>query len=119
VIPLDERTGLFRLPVGVNGGLPLTDCFKITEDRYAYYGWSVCDQAYERTMNSPCPHAAPLQSRYITQYVFAVFDKPSHSVVEFTGINFGPSKEVTAFAGDGKLLRELIVPSLSAIRNSR
>jgi hypothetical protein len=119
VIPLDEKTGLFRLPVGVNGSPPFTDYFKITEDRYVYYGWSGYDQAYECTMNSPCPHATPPQSRYVTQYVFAVFDKPNHSVVEFTGFQFGPSKEVIAFEGDGKLLRELIVPSLSAIRSSR
>jgi hypothetical protein len=116
VIPLDEKTGLFRLPVGVNGGPPLTNYFKITEDRYVYYGWSVYDQAYECTMNSPCPHVTPLQSRYTTQYAFAVFDKPNHSVVQFIGIHFGPTKEVTGFEGDGKLLRELIVPSLSAIR---
>jgi hypothetical protein len=115
VIPLDEKT-LFRLPVGVNGGPRLTSYFKITEGRYVYYGWSVYDQAYECTMNLPCPHATPPQSRYMTQYAFAVFDKPNHSVVEFIGIHYGPSKEVTTLEGDGKLLRELIVPSLSAIR---
>jgi hypothetical protein len=115
VIPLDEKTGLFRLPVGVDGGPLLTDYFKITEDRYVYYGWSVYDQAYECSMNSPCPHATPPQSRYMTQYAFAVFDKPNHSVVEFTAIHYGSLKEVTTFEGDGKLLRELIVPSLSAI----
>ena len=111
-MPLDERTGLFRLPVGVNGSPPLTNYFKISEEQYAYYGWSVYDQAYECTMNSACPHGTPPQSRYMTQYAFAVFDKPSHSIVEFTGINWGPSKEVTSFEGDGKLLREVIVPSL-------
>lgn len=119
VIPLDERTGLFRLPVGVNGSPPLTDYFKISEDRCVYYGWSVYDQAYECTMNSACPHGTPPQSRYMTQYAFAVFDGPNDSVVEFTGIHFGPSKEVTSFEGDGKLLRELIVPSLSPSRKSR
>lgn len=116
VIPLDERTGLFRLPVGVNGSPPLTNYFKISEERYVYYGWSVYDEAYECTMNSACPHATPPQSRYMTQYAFAVFDKPSHSIVEFTGINWGPSKEVTSFEGDGKLLREVIVPSLRKSR---
>ena len=116
VIPVDERTGLFRLPVGVNGSPPLTDYFKISEDRYVYYGWSVYDQAYECTMNSACPHGTPPQSRYVTQYAFAVFDKPSRSIVEFTGIHFGPSKEVTSFEGDGKLLREVIVPSLRKSR---
>lgn len=115
VVPINEKTGLFQLPIGVNGSPPLTAYFKIREDYYAYYGWSVTDQAYECTMNSPCPHATSPKSRYMTWYVFAVFDKPNNSVVEFTGIHFGPSKEVTGFEGDGKLLRDLIVPSLTPL----
>ena len=115
VIPINEKTRLFKLPIGVNGSPLLTAYFKIREDQYVYYGWSVSDQAYECTTNSPCPHPTPRQSRYMTQYAFAVFDKPNNSVVEFTGIVFGPSKKVAGFKGDGKLLRDVIVPSLTSI----
>jgi hypothetical protein len=41
--------------------------------------------------------------------------QPHNSVVEFTEIHFGPSKKVTGFQGDGKLLRDVIVPSLTSI----
>jgi hypothetical protein len=81
-----------------------------------YYGWSVVDNAYECTMNSKCPLSWPPESRYTTQYAFAVFDKLNDSIVEFTGSHDGPSKEVTGFEGDGKSLRDTIVPSLTSIR---
>src|ERR1700686_1868115 len=51
VIAVDENTGLFRLPIEINGSPPLTGFFKIHGDRYAYYGWSVYDQTQECTMN--------------------------------------------------------------------
>jgi hypothetical protein len=37
-----------------------------------------------------------------------------NSCVEFTGMHDGPSKKVTGFEGDGKLLRDIIVPSLQS-----
>ena len=51
------------------------------------------------------------------RYVFAVFDKTRHLTVEFTGYYFGPSERVTAFKGEEKLLREVIIPSLTRIHN--
>jgi hypothetical protein len=39
VIPIDEKTGLFKLPIGVNNSPLLTRSFKIHENQYVYYGW--------------------------------------------------------------------------------
>lgn len=113
VIPLDENTGLFKLPIGINGSGPLTAYFKIRENLYAYYGLSVVDEAYECTMNSPCPHPTQRGPRYTTWYTFAVFDKPNGSIVEFMG-SFASASKMTEFRGDGKLLRDVIVPSLTS-----
>lgn len=115
VVAIDEKTGLLKLPIGGYGSPLLTAYFKIREGLYAYYGWDVTDEAYECTMNSPCPHATSPEGRYATQYVFTVFDKPNNTFVRFTGLHFGPSKKVTEFQGDGKLLRDIIVPSLTPI----
>jgi hypothetical protein len=114
VIPIDKATGRFQLPFECDGGLPpLTGCFEISGNRDVYYGWSVIDNAYECSMNSPCPLPWPPKSRYTTQYAFAVLDE--HSCLEFTGMHSGPSKRVTGFEGDGKLLRDIIVPSLQSL----
>jgi len=115
VVAIDEKTGLLKLPIGGNGSPLLTAYFKIREGLYAYYGWDVTDEAYECTMNSPCPHATSPEVRYTTQYVFTVFDKPNNTFVRFTVLHSGPSKKVTEFQGDGKLLREIIVPSVTPI----
>jgi hypothetical protein len=113
IMLIDQKTGKFNLPFQCDGGLPpLTDYFQISGNRDAYYGWTVTDYAYECTMNSPCPASVPPKSRYMTQYAFAVLD--DHSCLEFTAMLFGPSKSVTGFEGDGKLLRDIIVPSLSS-----
>lgn len=116
VVSTDPRTGLLELPVAINNSPPLTAYFRLQQNRYAYFGCSVIDRRYECTMNSPCPHPTPSGSRYMAEYAFAVFDKPNHSVVEFTGRYNGPSKKVAAFHGDGKLLRDVIVPSLTSLR---
>lgn len=115
VVAIDEKTGLLKLPIGGSGGPLLTSYFKIREGLYAYYGWDVTDEAYECTMNSPCPHPISPEARYTTQYVLTVFDKPNNTFVRFTGSHSGPSKKVTEFQGDGKLLRDIIVPSLAPI----
>lgn len=116
IIPIDQKTGRFQLPFECDGGLPpLTDYFEISGKRDVYYGWSVVDNAYECSMNSPCPLPWPpkSKSRYTTQYAFAVLDE--NSCLEFTGMHSGPSKKVTGFEGDGKLLRDIIVPSLRSL----
>jgi hypothetical protein len=114
IIAIDKKTGRFQLPFGCDGGLPpLTDYFEISGNRDVYYGWSVVDNAYECTMNSPCPLHWPPKSRYTTEYAFAVLDE--NSCLEFTGMHSGPSKKVTGFEGDGKLLRDIIVPSLRSL----
>ncbi len=114
IIPIDKETGRFQLPFECDGGLPpLTDYFEISGNRDVYYGWSVVDNAYECSMNTPCPLPWPPKSRYTTQYAFAVLDE--NSCLEFTGIHSGPSKRVTGFEGDGRLLRDIIVPSLSSL----
>ncbi len=114
IIPIDKKTGRFQLPFECDGGLPpLTDYFEISGNRDVYYGWSVFDNAYECSMNSPCPLPWPPKSRYTTQYAFAVLDE--NSCLEFTGRHSGPSKKVTGFEGDGKLLRDIIVPSLRSV----
>jgi len=109
-ISIDEKTGIVKLPVRVNGGPPLKSYFKIRRDQYAYYGWSVADTAYACTINSACPHPVPRKLRYQTEYAFVVFDDPN--IVEFRALNRGPARNVTQPEGDGKLLRDVIVPSL-------
>lgn len=118
LVPINEEAGLFKLPFSINGSNPLTACFKMPGGGYAYYGWSTGDTAYDCTMNSPCPHRTDRSSRYHTQYTFVVFDKGSDSIIEFTGLYVGASKRVKGFHGDGRLLREVIVPSLSPIRQN-
>jgi len=113
---INEKTGLFTLPFAVNGSNPLTAYFRTPGGQYVYYGWSTGDTAYDCTMNSPCPHRTERSSRYHTLYTFVVFDKGNDSIVEFTGYYSGASKSVTGFHGSGKLLRKVIVPSLSPIR---
>jgi len=103
-----------RLPIEFDDIL-LTGSFKISGDEDAYYGWRVTNNAYECRVNKSCMAPDLPESRYITQYVFAVFDKTSNLTVEFTGYYFGPSKEVTTFKGEGKLLRDIIIPSLTRI----
>jgi hypothetical protein len=92
IIPIDKKTGRFQLPFECDGGLPpLTDYFEISGNRDVYYGRSVVDNAYECTMNSPCPLPRPPKSRYTTEYAFAVLDE--NSCLEFTGNAFRALKE--------------------------
>lgn len=100
----------------IGGTPPLTRYFTLPDDTDVYYGCTVTDNAYECSMNSPCPLPVRRESRYTTEYAFAVFDKETRLIVEFTGSNDGPSKKVTGFEGDGKLLRDTIVPSLTRIK---
>ncbi len=108
--PVDEKTRMIKLPVSLDGGPPLTSHFKLPGGQVAYYGWSVTDTAYACTMNTPCPHRAPPKTRYQTLYDFAVLDGPE--IVEFRALVSGPTKTVTGFEGDAKLLRDVIIPSL-------
>lgn len=98
------------------GTPPLSRYFTITDNRDVYYGCSVTDNAYECTMNSPCPLPVRRESRYTTEYAFAVFDKETRLIVELTGSHDGPSKKAIGFKGDGRLLRDTIVPSLTRIK---
>lgn len=98
------------------GTPPLTRYFTITDNRDVYYGCSVTNNAYECTMNSPCPLPVRRESRYTTEYAFAVFDKETRLIVELTGSHDGPSKKTIGFKGDGRLLRDTIVPSLTRIK---
>jgi hypothetical protein len=115
LVPINEETGLFALPFTINGALPAFAYFNMPGGQYAYYGWTTGDTAYACTMNSPCPHKTPRNSRYQTQYHFVVFNKPNEPMVEFIASYSGASKSVTGFRGDGKLLRDVIVPSLAPI----
>jgi hypothetical protein len=56
----------------------------------------------------------PPELRYYTQYVFAVPDKNNGKIVEFTVPGVGCSEKVQDFEGDRKLLREIVVPSLTS-----
>ena len=104
------------LALRAEGGTPpLTRYFTISGNRDVYYGCTVIDNAYECSMNSPCPLPVRQESRYTTQYAFAVFDKETRVIIEFTGSHDGPSKKITGFEGDGRLLRDTIVPSLTRI----
>jgi hypothetical protein len=98
------------------GTPPLTRYFTIADNRDVYYGCAVTDNAYECSMNSPCPLPVRRESRYTTEYAFAVFDKEAGLIVELTGSHDGPSKRVRGFKGDGRLLRDTIVPSLTRIK---
>jgi hypothetical protein len=110
--PIDEGTGIFKLPFSINGSNPLTAYFKTAKGKYVYYSWSTGDTAYACTMNSPCPHRTERSSRYQTIYTFVVFDKANDCIIEFIGYSAGASKNVTEFQGDGKVLHDVIVPSL-------
>jgi hypothetical protein len=105
-----------RVPIEFDDML-LTGSFKISGDEDAHYGWKVKNNAYECRVNKSCMARDQPESRFVTQYVFAVFDKTSDLTVEFTGYYFGPSAQVTTFKGEGKLLREVIIPSLTRIHN--
>jgi len=132
-IPINPQTGKFVPPatghlicelndsanpltLAADDGTPLTRYFTIQDDRDVYYGCAVVDNAYECSAHAQCPHPVALASRYTTRYAFTVFDKKNNSTIEFTGSNDGPSKTITKFEGDGKLLRYTIVPSLRSIR---
>jgi hypothetical protein len=133
-IPLNKDTGKLVAPatgdltckveslpdptaLRADGGTPpLTRYFTIADHRDVYYGCTVTDNAYECSMNSPCPLPVRRESRYTTQYAFAMFDKETRLIIEFTGSHDGPSKKVTGFKGDGRLLRDVIVPSLTRIK---
>jgi hypothetical protein len=95
---------------------PGSKYFTISGGRHVYYSWSVVDNAYECTMNSPCPLNWPADSRYTAWYKFTMYDPPNNSIIEFTGGHYGRYKEVTGFEGVGKLLREIVIPSLKPIR---
>jgi hypothetical protein len=103
-----------QLPIEFDDIL-LTGSFEFSGGETAYYGWRVSNNAYECRVNKSCMAPDLPESRYIAQYVFAVFDKTSNLTVEFTGFYFGPSKKVTTFKGEGKLLRDIIIPSLTRI----
>jgi len=113
IIEIDPDTRKVKLPGEFNGGPPLKNYFTISGNRDVYYGWSVTDNDYECTMNSPCPHSSPPGFRYTTWYSFVLFDKPNNSIVEFEASHIGRDSD---FEGDGKLLRDEIVPSLTSIR---
>ena len=59
-----------------NGGTPpLTRYFTIADNRDVYYGCTVIDNAYECSMNSPCPLPWPPKTRYTTEYAFGCLIK--------------------------------------------
>lgn len=110
---IDPKTGRPHIEID---GTSLSRSFKIQGGIDVYYGWSVDDTAYECTMNSPCPAPVPSDRRYGTLYVFAVIDEAHDTIVEFRGDHLGPTQNVRTLKGDGRLLRYVIVPSLSLIR---
>lgn len=113
--PSDKEVGGSKQPFEYDG-TSLPHRFTISGNRFVYYGWSVVDNAYECSMNSPCPWPAPPESRYATRYVFVLFDKPNDSIVEFTAIHLGGSKRISRVEGEGELLRNTIIPSITSIR---
>jgi hypothetical protein len=112
---LDDATGRIILPIEFDR-TPLKGYFKISRNKYVYYGWSTGDNTLECSMNSPCPLPVPQERRYGTRYLFVIFDKPHDTFIEFTGDFWGPNEQVGGFEGDGRLLRDVIVPSLTPIR---
>lgn len=112
VYQTDPKTG--RPEIGMDGAT-LNRYFEISGGKVVYYRWSVDDNAYECTMNTPCPVPVPRIRRYRTLYVFAAFDNTHSTIVEFRGDHLGATQNVTTLKGDGKLLRNVIVPSLSSI----
>jgi len=109
----DPKTGVPQIEID---GTSLQRSFKISEGIVVYYGWSVNDNAHECSMNSPCPVRVPRNRRYGTLYVFAAFDDAHNTIVEFRGDHLGATQKITGLYGDGKLLREVVVPSLSSIQ---
>jgi hypothetical protein len=95
---------------------PGTHHFTISRDREVSYGWDIVDNTRECTMNSPCPVPVQARIRYTILYKFTFFDEPTNTVVRFSGSQRSPSKNVTGFEGVGKLLRDVIVPSLTPIQ---
>jgi len=51
---LDDATGKINLPIEFDS-MPLNGYFRISGNRYVYYGWSTADNTQECNMNSPCP----------------------------------------------------------------
>jgi hypothetical protein len=109
----DPNTGIPQIEIDKTS---LKRYFKISEGIVVYYGWSVVDNAYECSMDSHCPMPVPRNMRYDTVYVFAAFDDAHNTIVEFKAEHFGSTQRATRLHGDGKLLREVVVPSLSSIR---
>jgi hypothetical protein len=112
VYQTDPKTGRPQIEMD---GAALSRYFEISGGMVVYYGWNVDDNAYECTMNTPCPVPVPRKLRYGTLYVFAAFDNTHRTIVEFRGDHLGATQNVTNLEGDGKLLRNVIVPSLSSI----
>jgi hypothetical protein len=112
---IDPKTGRPQLPIQLDGAT-LTNSFDISGGIFVYYGWGVDDEAYECSMNSPCPAPVPPDMRYRTTYVFEGFDEAHDTIIEFRADHLGPTQNVTKLEGDGKLLRDIIIPSLSSTR---
>lgn len=82
----DPETGRPQIQID---GTSLKRCFRISGGIVVYYGWSVGDNAYECTMNSPCPVRVQRNMRYGTLYVFAAFDEAHSTIIDFRGDHLG------------------------------
>ncbi|HEV2196359.1 MAG TPA: hypothetical protein VGR55_12320 [Candidatus Acidoferrum sp.] len=92
--------------------VPVQGSFLIRGNRRVYFGWSVYDHA-EDCKKSGCFDP---KTRYSVWYQFSVPDK-EHGVIVLFDANLAflqPSPMVTGFKGHAKVLRDTIIPSLTA-----
>lgn len=111
---VDDETGKVTLPMPFDDAT-LRGSFTTSQGQDVYYGWSVIDYSNECTMNSPCPVPRPQRFRYVTQYIFVIFDKRNDAIVEFRTSVFGPTEKVTTLRGDARWLRQAIIATLTSI----
>ena len=116
VVSKSFDTGTLAAPIFCEG-LNLVDSFTISGNRYVKYGTVVSDTSLDCTMNSPCPVKVSAETRYSKEYVFAVPDKSRNTIIEFFAgdASRGSSNSVKGFEGISATLRNVIIPSLTAL----
>lgn len=110
--------GTFPAPIYCSNGTEFTVkiTFTISEGRHVFAGWAVYDNSLECTHMSPCPHYVPPESRYSVFYSFFVPDKEHGTIVEFSAASVRTSSAtVNEFKDIAKLLRQMVVPSLTPV----
>ncbi len=88
--------------------------FTISGERDVCYEVSVEDASADCTMNQICP--PPGTPPFTAWYKFEYYDKLKKTMVTFEAAEHVPSENFQGFVGIGKLLRYVVVPSLTPIR---